>query len=210
MVLHTLYSAKHCAFACVSAFFELLTHQSSGTSDVETSESLRRLGRFFAKTSLPPLPFSPCFQLGYSAILRWLVGAPAAYGLSFGHRCAGGDAQLSWRQPCTTSSATAPPVPSPAKPMWDPSRGELSTCPSPPPYGCGSTGFAPNRLRTDHFAVATGSVCSTLSAPPPAARWTGACAPDFSPPLRPLRYASGSSERSREIGSPSLTSQRLH
>lgn len=47
---------KPSVFACVSNFFELLTHKPSGTSDVETSESLRRLGRFLQK---PPCRLCP-------------------------------------------------------------------------------------------------------------------------------------------------------
>lgn len=82
MVLHTLYSAKPGVFACVSDFCEPLTRKPSGTSDACASESLRTLGRFAAQNSLSGLHFSPEQALGYSATLRWLVGAPAAYGLA--------------------------------------------------------------------------------------------------------------------------------
>lgn len=48
--------------ACVSNFFELLTRKPSGTSDVETSESLRRLGRFLQKPPCRPCPSRRAFS----------------------------------------------------------------------------------------------------------------------------------------------------
>ncbi|MBB2777967.1 UNVERIFIED_ORG: hypothetical protein HNP28_003309 [Comamonas terrigena] len=182
---------KPSVFACVSNFFELLTHKPSGTSDVETSESLRRLGRFLQKPPCRPCPsrraFSSATAPSYGGL--WALQRPTARPSGATSRAGRRlphvtqqmladttnhspiDWQASRRGPLGVVGFRKPPASSlrvlerglcPQKAFWQHSAKASASLPKTfrlPHQRPAGLGLAPpiSRLRSDHFAAATGS-----------------------------------------------------
>lgn len=194
---------KPSVFACVSNFFELLTHKPSGTSDVETSESLRRLGRFLQKPPCRPCPsrraFSSATAPSYGGL--WALQRPTA-------RPSGATSRAGRRLPHVTQQMLADTTNhSPID--WQASRrGPLGVVGFRKPPASSlrvlERELCPQKAFWQHSAKASASLPKTFRLPHQAAAWTGACAPNFSAPHRPLRYASGSSARPEKSAPPCM------
>ena len=192
---------KPSVFACVSHSFELLTHKPSGASDVETSESLRRLGRFLQK---PPCRLCPSRRACSSATAPscgglWALQRPTA-------RPSGATSRAGRRLPHVTQQMLADTTNHPPIDWQTSRRGPLGVVgfrkPPASPLRVPERGLRPQKAFWQHSAKASASLPKTCRRPHQAAAWTGAYAPDFSAPLRPLRYAPSSSARPEKSAPP--------
>lgn len=175
--------------ACVSNFFELLTQNPSGTSDVETSESLRRLGRFLQKPPCRPCPsrraFSSATAPSYGGL--WALQRPAA-------RPSGATSRAGRRLPHVTQQMLADTTNhSPID--WQASRrGPLGVVGFRKPPASSlrvlERGLRPQPAPVRPLRCAPGSVCLARSAPPPGGCLDRGLRPRFfgSAPTTSLRF----------------------